>query len=247
AIATLIQTQQELTDALNLRGNTNANADIAQLVPNTNNNTPKISIRILNYKGESQENVVAWLLQTIPGALQVVNIIEKKRRIVLSVECQDIIQKTDEPNQPLHIITNNSLELTQVEKNCEWLLKFNGKINDHPAWILLDSGASRNFIDKDFATQNKLTLNTETMVISCQPQHQLEKKYLGFPKVIEVQADSQKTPKNPSCNSVFISQQQLAKVPDSEEIFTLHISQESNKDTNTQQPEVQKILQNFND
>ncbi|CAG8809135.1 17792_t:CDS:1, partial [Racocetra fulgida] len=63
AIATLIQTQQGLTDALNVGGNANANANIAQLVPNNNNNIPKISIRIPNYKGKLQENVVAWLLQ----------------------------------------------------------------------------------------------------------------------------------------------------------------------------------------
>ena len=47
---------------------------------------------------------------------------------------------------------NNSLELTHVEMNQEQLLHFNGKINGHPAWILLDSGASRNFIDEKFVT-----------------------------------------------------------------------------------------------
>ncbi|CAG8710615.1 17082_t:CDS:2, partial [Racocetra fulgida] len=197
----------------------------------------------------------------------------------------------DEPNQPPHTITNNSLELTQVEKNCERLLKFNGKINGHSAWILLDSGASRNFIDKNFATWNKLTLKTvsplsleladgskaqtdktfninkleldpyytsgilaQVLKLQCydailgkpwlyhaNPNINWRKNILVFQygsKVIEVQADSQKTPKDSSCNSVFISQQQLAKVPNSEEIFTIYISQESNKDTNTQQPEV---------
>ena len=52
--------------------------------------------------------------------------------------------------------TNNSLELTHVEGNQERLLRFNGKVNGHPAWILLDSGASRNFIDKKFVNKYKL-------------------------------------------------------------------------------------------
>ncbi|CAG8801992.1 21857_t:CDS:2, partial [Racocetra persica] len=144
------------------------------------------------------------------------------------------------------------------KKNRKQLLKFNSKINGHPAWILLDSRASCNFIDKDFATQNKLILKTVsplsveladrskaqmnktfninklelgpyyTSRISAQVlklQHYdtiLEKLWLYHTnpninwrkntlvfqyrsKIIEVQADFQKTPKDPSCNSVFIS------------------------------------------
>src|SRR6185369_12715898 len=37
-------------------------------------------------------------------------------------------------------------ELGSIHDNKEQLLRFNGKINGHSAWILLDSGASRNFI-----------------------------------------------------------------------------------------------------
>src|SRR6185369_8311332 len=55
---------------------------------------------------------------------------------------------------------NNGLELSQVEENRERLLRFNGKINGHNAWILLDSGASRNFIDKEFVNRNCLTTKT---------------------------------------------------------------------------------------
>ncbi|CAG8811577.1 31604_t:CDS:2 [Racocetra persica] len=64
AITILIQTQQGLTDALNIGENANTNTNIAQLVPNNNNNTPKISIRIPNYKGEPQENILKKLRQT---------------------------------------------------------------------------------------------------------------------------------------------------------------------------------------
>ena len=42
------------------------------------------------------------------------------------------------------------VELTHIEENKEQLLRFNGRINGHPAWILLDSGASRNFVDENF-------------------------------------------------------------------------------------------------
>ena len=39
------------------------------------------------------------------------------------------------------------IELTHIEENKEQLLYFNGKINGNSAWILLDSDASRNFVD----------------------------------------------------------------------------------------------------
>ena len=40
-----------------------------------------------------------------------------------------------------------SAEFVHIEENQEQLLWFNGKINVHPVWILLDSGASRNFVN----------------------------------------------------------------------------------------------------
>ena len=51
---------------------------------------------------------------------------------------------------------NNSIELRHAEENKEQLLKFNGKDNGKDAWILLDSGTSRNFIDKKFTETNRL-------------------------------------------------------------------------------------------
>ena len=45
---------------------------------------------------------------------------------------------------------NNNLELTSAEGNQEKLLRVMEKINGHPAWILLDSGVSRNFLDEQF-------------------------------------------------------------------------------------------------
>src|SRR5438270_1333664 len=51
-------------------------------------------------------------------------------------------------------------ELGSIHDNKEQLLRFNGKINGHSAWILLDSGASRNFIATDFVNQNCLTTST---------------------------------------------------------------------------------------
>ena len=46
------------------------------------------------------------------------------------------------------------VELTHIEENKEQLLHFNGRINGHPAWILLDSGASRNFVDENFVQKH---------------------------------------------------------------------------------------------
>ncbi|CAG8757244.1 22870_t:CDS:2, partial [Racocetra persica] len=143
----------------------------------------------------------------------------------------------DEPNQPPHIITNNSLELIQVEKNRKRLLKFNGKINGHPAWILLDSEVSCNFIDNDFATQNKLILKTVSSLSVKLADKSKENYSCIMPTPISIRGKI----------LWFSSMQQLAKVSNSKEIFTIHISQKSNKDTNTQQPEIQKILQNFKD
>jgi len=58
--------------------------------------------------------------------------------------------------------SNNSLELIQLEleKNKECLLRFNGQINGKNAWILLDSGASRNFINEKFVEEHQLAIKT---------------------------------------------------------------------------------------
>jgi len=54
--------------------------------------------------------------------------------------------------------SNNKLELIRLGENKESLLWFNGKINGKEAWILLDSGASRNFINKKFVEENRLAV-----------------------------------------------------------------------------------------
>ncbi|CAG8768663.1 5927_t:CDS:1, partial [Acaulospora morrowiae] len=41
--------------------------------------------------------------------------------------------------------TTSDAEFIHIEENQEQLLRFNDKINGRPAWILLDSGASKNF------------------------------------------------------------------------------------------------------
>ena len=49
-----------------------------------------------------------------------------------------------------------SAEFVHIEENQEQLLRFNGKINGRPAWILLDSGASKNFVDQKFVHKNRI-------------------------------------------------------------------------------------------
>lgn len=44
--------------------------------------------------------------------------------------------------------------LTATSLNNTALLRFSAKINNKPATILVDSGASTNFIDKDFVHQH---------------------------------------------------------------------------------------------
>src|SRR5436305_9307469 len=53
--------------------------------------------------------------------------------------------------------STSDAEFIHIEDNKEQLLRFNGKINGRPAWILLDSGASRNFVSKKFARRHHLT------------------------------------------------------------------------------------------
>ena len=57
-----------------------------------------------------------------------------------------------------NIVVNNSIELTQLEENKEWLLCFNRKVNGYKAWILLDSEAFHNFINQDFINKNNLKI-----------------------------------------------------------------------------------------
>ena len=58
----------------------------------------------------------------------------------------------EEPSSPSSYTNSNinNAELTYLEDNRERLLRFNGKVNGHSAWILLDSGASCNFINEKF-------------------------------------------------------------------------------------------------
>ncbi|CAG8728023.1 18297_t:CDS:2, partial [Acaulospora morrowiae] len=51
---------------------------------------------------------------------------------------------------------SSSIEFVRLKENKEQLLCFNGKINGRSAWILLDSEASRNFVDTKFAKKHHL-------------------------------------------------------------------------------------------
>jgi len=73
------------------------------------------------------------------------------------------------PKQSLQNLEETSdnlvnVELTQVESNKDQLLRFNGLINGKSAWILFDSGASRNFINEKFVETGHLTTKTTTPI-----------------------------------------------------------------------------------
>ena len=62
---------------------------------------------------------------------------------------------------------NNNAELTYLEDNRERLLRFNGKVNGHSALILLDSRASRNFINEKFVKRTNMpTKETKSFSVS---------------------------------------------------------------------------------
>jgi len=217
-----------------------------------------------------------------------------KRKTNLS-NVEDDQQQTQQQN-----ILQNSLELTQVEENKEQLLRFNGNVNGHKAWILLDSGASRNFIDENFVAKINLptknisplsveladgrkseitkaanirklelgnyhTNNIPTQVLKLQrydvilgkpwfyhanPQINWRKNILTFQygnKTIEVSADTKRLLEKPSCNSVYISRQQLAKIPPNEEIFAVHYNNDKSHTIRQPPPEVRNILNEYKD
>ncbi|CAG8567846.1 9264_t:CDS:2, partial [Acaulospora morrowiae] len=53
-------------------------------------------------------------------------------------------------------VSASFIDFVRLEKNKEQLLCFNEKINGKSAWILLDSGASKNFVDTKFVEKNHL-------------------------------------------------------------------------------------------
>src|SRR5579862_8463876 len=60
--------------------------------------------------------------------------------------------ETEEPKS-----SSSTAEFVRLEENREQLLRFNGHINRKPAWILLDSEASKNFVDKKFVEKYQLS------------------------------------------------------------------------------------------
>jgi hypothetical protein len=58
--------------------------------------------------------------------------------------------------------SSSTAEFIHIEENKEQLLRFNGKIDGKPAWILLDSGASRNFVDQKFVQRHRLATKSTT-------------------------------------------------------------------------------------
>ena len=61
--------------------------------------------------------------------------------------------ETNGPNE------TNQLELVNVQDNQEKLLRITGKVNGHPAKILIDSEATRNFVAEKFVEKNSLQVN----------------------------------------------------------------------------------------
>jgi hypothetical protein len=200
------------------------------------------------------------------------------------------------------VIEEQNAELTHIAENKEQLLRFNGRINGHPAWILLDSGASRNFVDEKFAQKyqlaqtstkpftveladgrkkevnkeikiNKLELDSyrTTGIVAQVLNLQRYDAILGKPwlyhanpnidwrentlsfhyggRIINIEANTTKIPNQPECHSIFISRQQLARAPATEELFaicTTNLESEAIKNE-VVIPEEQAIIKEFAD
>ena len=79
------------------------------------------------------------------------------------------------------------IEFTNIEENKERLIRFKGKINGYPAKILLDSGASRNFIDIKFIEQNNITTtNTKPIIVELADGRKTETKQIVNIKKLEL-------------------------------------------------------------
>jgi hypothetical protein len=63
--------------------------------------------------------------------------------------------KINELKSQLHK-ENNNMELSHLENPRKQLLQTNGKTDGHHAWILIDCGATENFISQNFVKQQRL-------------------------------------------------------------------------------------------
>jgi hypothetical protein len=89
--------------------------------------------------------------------------------------------------------SSSSAEFVRLEENKEQLLHFNGKINGKSAWILLDSGASRNFINKKFARQHKLPQIETTTPFTVELADGRKKEVTSEVKIQKLELDEYKT------------------------------------------------------
>ncbi len=196
--------------------------------------------------------------------------------------------------------SSNNAELSSIEGNRERLIRLQGKIDGHSARILIDSGASRNFLDKQFVERYNIPIkNIDHVTVELADGRKMEtnkmvniskleldtykttgitaqviglQRYdaiLGKPwlfhanpninwrnntmtfqygsKTIVVNANSHEPSNNSSCNSVFISRQQLAKIPKTEEIFAVHVTTKLDTTCDKLVPDVRKVLDDYCD
>jgi len=201
---------------------------------------------------------------------------------------------------PPHHNNNPHIELGSIEENRERLIRLNGKIEGHSAWILLDSGASRNFLDEKFVKRHGIPVNDidpmtveladgrkmgtnklinikrleldtyKTTGITAQVINlQRYDAILGKPwlfhanpninwrnntvtfqygsKKIIVKADSNETKNETSCQSMFISRQQLSRVTANAELFAICVKETKSEETDIMGPDVSAVIKKFID
>src|SRR6185295_6253676 len=78
----------------------------------------------------------------------------KNKNVVIST-----VEKSNEKpkeNAECHTMVKHPSEPEQLEDERERLIRFNESVNKKKAWLLLDSGSARNFIDKSFVKWRNL-------------------------------------------------------------------------------------------
>ncbi|CAG8781911.1 17780_t:CDS:2, partial [Dentiscutata erythropus] len=125
--------------------------------------------------------------------------------------------KADESNNPE---SNNNIELNHVSHR-ERLIRIKGKINGHPAQILINSGVTKNFIDRDFAYKNQLQINNDKKIA-------VELANGNKESIEQTVTMSARNNESNSVNTIYISRQQLANSNKNKELFAIFVSEEVN-------------------
>ena len=79
-----------------------------------------------------------------------------------------VIEKTSSEEEKKVV---KSEELKRIESNKERLIRFKGRVNGREAWMLLDSGSSKNFIDAEYIKRHHLKSKPKKKYVTLSRTH----------------------------------------------------------------------------